>query len=92
MVVHHLFVEHTAQVSEWRVIEVQQRLIQSEVLQASSMKDLENSELLSAWFMQLEKQSEASRCIHYLFRQKYDVVDFNHLSWHNLQKVYQKFK
>jgi hypothetical protein len=55
MAVHHLFVEHTAQVSEWRVIEVQQRLIQSEVLQASSMKDLENSELLSAWFMQLEK-------------------------------------
>ncbi len=42
--------------------------------------------------MQLEKQSEASRCIQYLFRQKYDVVDFNHLSWHNLQKVYQKFK
>jgi hypothetical protein len=42
--------------------------------------------------MQLTKTSEASRCIHYMFRQKYAAIDFNYLSWFNIQRIYTKYQ
>lgn len=32
------------------------------------------------------------RCVHYMFKQKVEKIDFNFLTWHNLMKLYQQHK
>jgi len=46
MVVHNLFLEPSAQIQDWRVVEIQQKLIFYEVGKATSIADLANSALL----------------------------------------------
>lgn len=61
------------------------------VKNATSMADIQNSQLLTAWFEQLTRQTDAQRCIHYMFRQKLEKIDFNYLTWHNMLRVYERY-
>lgn len=63
MVIHDMFLEHTSKFPDWRVVEIQQQIIEWEVQKASSLTDLEKSPFLEVWFEQLCKQSEAQRCV-----------------------------
>ena len=90
MAVHNMFIEPTNQHQDWRVVEISQRLIQHEVNKASSIRELKESKLLSGWMKQLRKTSEARRCIHYMFKQKCQRIDFNYLSNLNMMRIYER--
>ena len=91
LIINHLFVEHTSLFPDWRIVEIQQKLIEGEIRKAQSIEDISKNQLLNIWFETLTNQNEALRCVHYMFKQKMDKVDFNFLTWHNLLKVYQKY-
>lgn len=40
MIVHNLFLEHTNQFPDWRVVQIQERVIEWEVNKAVSLQDL----------------------------------------------------
>ena len=56
-----------------------------------TIEEIQKCELLTIWFESLTKQAEAQRCIHYMFKQKMEKIDFNYLTWHNMQRIYYKY-
>lgn len=68
MVVHDLFLENTAAFSDWRVVSIQESVIESVVKSANSLQEVAENPLLISWFEQLTRKTEAQMCIHYMFR------------------------
>lgn len=92
MVIQNLFLEHTSYFPDWRVVEIQFRIIEHEVNSAATLADVQQSSFLQAWFEQLTKTAEAHRCIHYMFKQKLAMIEFKELGWDDMQKLYDKFE
>jgi len=55
-----------------------------------SLQQLMESKILTGWIKQLGQTNEASRCIHYLFRSKYESIDFSEMYNQNLLKRYEE--
>ena len=77
-----------SQTSNSRFIIVMKAIIKNEVEQAESPDQLLKgmSEMI---FKQLIKQSDARRYITYLFKSKYDRIDFNYLEKSNICKIFE---
>jgi hypothetical protein len=91
MVVHRCFLDLTSQIQDWRVVQIQERLIEREIALAPDVATLEESPFLNAFFQQLTKTNEARRCINYLFKYKCERIDLSFLTMKNLQKIYLKY-
>ena len=51
MIVHRCFVDLTSQIQDWRVVEIQERLIKQTVDLAPDVQTLVESPLLNAFFL-----------------------------------------
>ena len=92
LIVHRLFVDHTADVPDYRVVTIQERFIKQVIDQARSVDDVIKNPLLLKFFMKLTETNEARRCLHHLFRVKCERIDTSFFTVKNLQKTYLRYK
>ena len=92
LVTHRLFCDVTAEVSDWRVVTLQERFIKQIIDQSNSVSEVMNNPLLHKFFTTLTKSNEATRCLHYLFRVKCERIDTSFFTVKNLQKTYLRYK
>lgn len=92
LVVHRLFCDMTDEVSDYRVMIIQQRFIQQVIEKANTVEDVIKSPLLHKFFAKLTESNESRRALHYLFRSKCERIDTSFFTVKNLQKTYQRYK
>ena len=92
LVTHRFFCDVTAEVSDWRVVTLQERFIKQIIDQSNSVSEVMNNPLLHKLFSALTKSNEATRCLHYLFRVKCERIDTSFFTVKNLQKTYLRYK